>query len=223
MRKFAISDIHGCLKTFEALLDEIQFSTSDELYILGDYIDRGPDSKGVIDLIWKLEQEGYHVRCLRGNHEQMLLDILDQPSRSYDPGDEQLLDSFRVNHAMRIPEKYIKWCRQLPYYFEVDEYLLVHAGFNFNIDDPLSDTHAMMWIRNWRADIDREWLNGRIVVHGHTPTPRHAIEIYLQTLAYTPELIIDNGCVYHGRHEQLGELCALDLGERKLTFQKYIG
>ena len=66
MRKFAISDIHGCLKSFEALLDKIQLSTSDELYILGDYIDRGPDSKGVIDYIWKLEQEGYAVKCLRG-------------------------------------------------------------------------------------------------------------------------------------------------------------
>ena len=142
MRKFAISDIHGCLKSFEALLDKIQLSTSDELYILGDYIDRGPDSKGVIDYIWKLERDGYAVKCLRGNHEQMLLNILDEASHPYDPGDEQLLDSFGVNHAMRIPEKYIEWCRQLPYFFEVDEYLLVHAGFDFNGPDPLADTHA---------------------------------------------------------------------------------
>ncbi|MEO0876095.1 MAG: metallophosphoesterase, partial [Bacteroidota bacterium] len=66
MRKFAISDIHGCLKTFEALLDQIQFTTQDELYLLGDYIDRGPDSKGVIDLIWKMQADGYQVKCLRG-------------------------------------------------------------------------------------------------------------------------------------------------------------
>lgn len=223
MRKFAISDIHGCLKSFEALLDKIQLSTSDELYILGDYIDRCPNSKGVIDSIWKLKQEGYTVKCLPGNHEQMLLNILDEASHPYDPGDEQLLDSFGVNHAMRIPEKYIEWCRQLPYFFEVDEYLLVHAGFDFNGADPLADTHAMMWIRNWRADIDRQWLDGRIVVHGHTPTPRPAIEMYLQTVEYTPEIVIDNGCVYYQRHAQLGSLCALDLGKRELFFQEYVG
>jgi len=51
MKKFAISDIHGCAKTFKALLKKINFSKEDELYLLGDYIDRGPDSKGVIDYI----------------------------------------------------------------------------------------------------------------------------------------------------------------------------
>ena len=81
----------------------------------------------------------------------------------------------------------------------------------------------MMWIRNWRADIDRQWLNGRIVVHGHTPTPRPAIEMYLQTVEYTPEIVIDNGCVYYRRHAQLGSLCALELGKRELFFQEYVG
>ena len=52
MNKYAISDIHGCLKTFKALLTKLDFSKQDELYLLGDYIDRGPDSKGVIDYIW---------------------------------------------------------------------------------------------------------------------------------------------------------------------------
>jgi len=74
MRQFAIADIHGHLKTFKALLREINFTVFDELFLLGDFIDRGPDSKGVIDYIEELKQTGYTVYCLRGNHEQLCLD-----------------------------------------------------------------------------------------------------------------------------------------------------
>ena len=52
MRQIAVSDIHGCLKTFDNLLDKLALTQLDELFILGDYVDRGPDSKGVIDRIW---------------------------------------------------------------------------------------------------------------------------------------------------------------------------
>ncbi len=69
MRKLAIGDIHGCNKTFKALLDQINLSKDDELTLLGDYIDRGPDSKGVIDTIINLQSSGYQVRALRGNHD----------------------------------------------------------------------------------------------------------------------------------------------------------
>jgi len=77
MKKYVISDIHGCAKTFKALVDRISFSREDELYLLGDYIDRGPDSKGVIDHIWDLLETGYTVHCLTGNHEQMFLHAID--------------------------------------------------------------------------------------------------------------------------------------------------
>ncbi len=204
-------------------MDKIQFSTQDELYLLGDYIDRGPNSKGVIDLIWKMQAEGYFVKCLRGNHEQILLDLINAPNHFSHRGDEQLLASFGVYHARYIPQAYLKWCDQLPYFFEVDNYLLVHAGFDFNTDEPLREIHAMMWIRNWRADIDRRWLKGRIVVNGHTPTPRPAIELYLETITSTPQLVIDNGCVFHGRRAGLGALCAFELTSKTLYFEEYIG
>lgn len=76
MKKYAITDIHGCNKTFQALLDKIAFTTADALYLLGDYIDRGPDSKGVFDTIFNLQETGHSVHCLRGNHEAMFLDSL---------------------------------------------------------------------------------------------------------------------------------------------------
>ena len=64
-RKIAISDIHGCNKTFQKLLFEtLNLQKNDQLYLLGDYIDRGPDSKGVLDTIQNLITNGYYVRCL---------------------------------------------------------------------------------------------------------------------------------------------------------------
>src|SRR5436190_4191878 len=74
-RIFAIGDIHGCALTLEKLLlHELQINRHDEIYFLGDYIDRGPRSREVIDLILALQKENYGVRTLRGNHEQLFID-----------------------------------------------------------------------------------------------------------------------------------------------------
>lgn len=74
-RVFAIGDILGCSKTFKRLLlKKIQIRKSDKIYCIGDYVDRGKDSKGVIDFILKLRKQGYHIHTLRGNHEQIMLD-----------------------------------------------------------------------------------------------------------------------------------------------------
>ena len=108
MRRFAITDIHGCAQTFKALLNRISFSKDDVLYLLGDYIDRGPDSRGVIDHIWKLQKEGYQVHCLRGNHEQMLLDEVASKNVWY-KGEHATLQSFNANSNKDIPKAYIEW------------------------------------------------------------------------------------------------------------------
>ena len=104
MRRFAISDIHGCRATFEKMLTEVlQLQKEDTLYLLGDYIDRGPDSRGVIDHIWALQKEGYQVHCLRGNHEQMLLDEVDKDGFWY-KGNRATLDSFQIKSNQGIPK-----------------------------------------------------------------------------------------------------------------------
>lgn len=222
MRKFAISDIHGCRQTFAKLLKTIDLQKTDELYLLGDYIDRGPDSKGVIDFIWELQTTGYTVRCLRGNHEQMLLNSCKPANQWADAGDPALLASFGVGRVQNIPQNYKEWMNRLPYYFEVDHFLLTHAGLNFNQPDPMKDLESMLWIRNWRADVDRRWLNGRIVVHGHTPAKRSVIEHFHQYATATPAVDIDNGCVYT-TYEEMGALCAFNLTENELTFEEYCG
>ena len=75
-RSFAITDIHGCANTLDALLDQIGLSQSDHLYLLGDYIDRGPRSKEVLDILLALQRKQYPMTVLRGNHEQLFLDAL---------------------------------------------------------------------------------------------------------------------------------------------------
>ena len=195
MSRYAISDIHGCAKTFKALLEKINFTKQDELFLLGDYIDRGPDSRGVIDHIWELQDKGFKVNCLRGNHEQMLLDEIDKVEEWYN-GEQATLASFEVTQNIDIPKKYIEWMNRLEYYFELDDYILVHAGLNFLRKDPLADLREMMWVRRWYDQIDYDWLGKRIIVHGHTPTKKSEIEDSLKILDHLPVIDIDSGCYY---------------------------
>lgn len=145
--RYALSDIHGCPKTFRLALHQINFSHEDELFLLGDYIDRGPDSQGVINFIWELEANGHKVICLRGNHEQMLLDHHYNNHRLYEwaPDDS-------VYHQT------MEWMNKLLYFYETPGYILVHAGLDFLNTDPFSDKDEMLWIRYWYGNIDRNWL-----------------------------------------------------------------
>ncbi len=224
MRKFAISDIHGCAKTFKALLERISFSTEDELYLLGDYIDRGPDSKGVIDHIWQLQETGYTIRCLRGNHEQMFLHVIDARNElsgfKETLGYVETLVSFGTSNVDHIPKSYINWMKNLDFYLEVDQYILVHAGLNFNAKNPFENKREMIWIRHWYEEIDREWLGDRIIVHGHTPTRQLEIKNSIRQLSEIPAIDIDNGCPFESFG--FGNLCAFELGTKAFTFQANI-
>lgn len=223
MKRYAISDIHGCVKTFRALLDQIAFSKSDILYLLGDYIDRGPDSKGVINHIWQLQTEDYQIFCLKGNHEQMLLDSAANPRHERHwlmHGGWATLDSFGLNNLSDLPAPYLQWMEKLPHYMEIEGYILVHAGLNLSIENPLADETAMLWARRWYTASRKKWLGNRIVVHGHTPIERSAIERGLQNLDFVPVLDIDGGCVFvEARYRKL---CAFDLDEQKLYFHERI-
>src|SRR5918998_722468 len=73
MRVLAIGDIHGCLHPFNDLLDWVKPDADDLVVTLGDYVDRGPDTRGVLDRLVGLKQSGMRLVCLRGNHEVMML------------------------------------------------------------------------------------------------------------------------------------------------------
>ncbi|MDJ1499284.1 metallophosphoesterase family protein [Xanthocytophaga agilis] len=199
-RRFAIGDIHGCFDTFRALVeDQIGLTQSDQLFLLGDYINRGPKQTKVLDYIIQLRASQYEVYPLRGNHEQMLLaDRLDE-----------------------IIPPYRDFFIELPYYYETDHFYLVHAGLNFLASDPLEDTYSMLWMRQSPLP-DEEFLNQRKVVHGHTI---HSLsEITLAIKNREPILPLDNGC-YRGLREAAGEygnLCALNLDSFELITQKNV-
>lgn len=222
MRKIAISDIHGCNSTFEALLQQINFSKEDQLFLLGDYIDRGQFSKQVLDTIFRLKAEGYQLQCLRGNHEEMLLWALSGHSYNLETflrnGGDVTLASFDVKHPRDIPEQYLNFLENLPLWIEAEEYIFVHAGLHFMPGtSPFEHTDKMLWIRNWYVDLDLEWLGARYIVHGHTPTPHATIQNLFRHFKGLRVINIDAGCVF--RQAGYGHLCAVDLSNQLLYFE----
>ena len=220
INKYAISDIHGCALTFQRLVEEkLALKKTDVLYLLGDYVNRGPDSKGVIDFIFALRGLGYQVHTLRGNHEDLLLDALydrKKHNRFLKNGGKITLQSFGVQHVDEIPEVYLQFFKETKFYFEVDNYLLVHAGFNFKKKEPFKDHHSMMWIRDY--DINEKILGDRIIIHGHTPEKKKDIKAQFNKSKIPKVINIDSSCVYYPKKGS--RLCAIDLSDLKLIFSK---
>lgn len=225
MRKFAISDIHGCNRTFKEVLQKIGLNKDDQLFLLGDYIDRGPDSKGVIDTIFDLQNEGYQVHCIKGNHEQMLMDVWQKNDLHYTRrwlmhGGAQTAESFGGFGIDEISEKYRDFFNGLEHSIISDEHILVHAGLDFGTTkDPMDVDHSMLWIRNWYYDIDYKWLGDRYIIHGHTPQTMEEIERMHAKYDLYRILDIDAGCCYNDI-KGLGYLCVIELNEKKIFFQK---
>lgn len=223
MNKYVISDIHGCLITFKHLLKKIHFSKEDKLFILGDLIDRGPDSKGVIDYIWELQREKYQIESIRGNHDQMMLDSIQSmkwQTRWLANGGWTTFGNFNVHSLSEIPAQYFHYIKDMPYFVEEDGYILVHAGLNFDTPHPLEDCNAMLWARNWYQKIDYSWLKDRIIIHGHTPIPKGEIASLFTQLSTNQYLNIDAGCVFKNRTKGLGVLTCFDMNRKQLIFQE---
>ncbi len=226
MSTWAITDIHGCANTFAALLRRISFARQDTLFLLGDYIDRGPHSKQVLDMILELRAAGHHVECLLGNHDWVLLHALDEPDteEAYNWksrfGGKATLRSFGVASEQEIPAQYIDLLESMDYYREYKDVLLVHAGLNLRAANPLADREAMLWIRYGDRRVNRDWLGDRIIVHGHTPRPRRKIQKQVEEFSKRPVISIDNGCVYQ-RHG-MNHLCALELDTMELVFEQNV-
>ena len=235
VKNWVIPDIHGYAKTLRALVEElIRPSRSDGLYFLGDYIDRGPDSKGVIDYIISLQEDEFNVKLLRGNHEDYLLRLYNKErvprhflglpvgnylkKEWYKYGGKTTMGSFGLKNVDELPEKYVNWLDSLEYYAEVDGYVLVHAGLNFEIEDPFSDTHAMMWVKDFQADLSK--IENRKVVHGHVPVSLDFINLVKESENF-PFIDLDNG-VYMDGKDGFGNLVALELSSLELVIQNNV-
>ncbi len=225
MNRFVISDIHGCYDTFCALISKINLKKEDQLYLLGDYIDRGPHSAKVIDYILELMDNGYQLYPLRGNHEQnMLFAEKEYDFKTFVHFVEKINKSADLIHEGRLIDKYRQFFESLPLYYLLPDYILVHAGLNFLIDNPLEDKNALMEIRKFEIPASHPLTANRVVVHGHVPTYFESIEGALRSSSKIP---LDNGCVYSKAHKiydykRLGNLLCLDLDRKKLIVQKNI-
>lgn len=216
----AIGDLHGCSLTLEVLLDRLDLKEDDHLVFVGDYIDRGPDSKGVIDRLLQLRHR-YRCTFLRGNHEALFLGYLDQGEFdiwSYNGG-TTTLDSYAVpGQGFVIPPEHIQFVRDTEMYLDTDEFLFVHAGLkpDRSVARNLADGDEMvfLWEREHLRydDADLPWE--KTVVCGHTPVPAPVNGEHL--------INIDTGCVYYMR-PSLGYLTAVRLPEREFISVPFMG
>ena len=228
MSKWIIPDIHGCARTLEVLLENLlKVTKEDELFFLGDYIDRGPSGKEVIDYVMGLQANGYNVHCLKGNHEDYCIQSweADNKSHLFKPkvqkeweavGASTTLKSFGVKRPRDIPHQYIDWMKDLKYYYELEHYILVHAGMNFKVKNPFEDTHSMIWTRSFKVDYSK--TDGRRIIHGHIPVDYSFIDLVVRNPKGYDFIALDNG-VFETNKPGKGNLMAFNPDDNTLIAQ----
>jgi len=167
---YAIGDIHGRLDLLLRAVDAIQADLdgrTGRVICLGDYVDRGPDSQGVVRFLMHSEKHG-SVTCLKGNHEQMMLDALAEPSLMgwwAGNGGAATLASY----GGRVPEEHLEWMRGLPTVAEAAGRVFVHAGFMPGFPLAEQEDEWAMWIRDRFLLAEKDFEGWPHIVHGHTP------------------------------------------------------
>ncbi|MCB1227445.1 MAG: serine/threonine protein phosphatase [Verrucomicrobiales bacterium] len=167
-RLLAIGDIHGCREELELLLETVDPGKTDRLVTLGDYVDRGPDSKGVVDRLLALDDETQWIPLL-GNHDQMFLEFLEDRSPNPDGwlsvGGWETLASYRDRVPGRHREFFAERC-QLWWRPEVVPVFFVHGSAHPHL--PLEE-QPEEWLL-WRRITDQRWPHesGRTMICGHT-------------------------------------------------------
>ncbi len=222
MYKYVMSDIHGCYDEFIKMLELINFSDKDELYILGDVIDRGYNSLDIIDYIVSHK----NITFLKGNHEKMYEDY-------FESGDALIWfsnggqNTFNELGRRDLYYRYTLYriVKDLPIIKVVDKFILVHAGLLF--PSGYEDMELDKLLEYQKEDINlwtRDYLNSDIqyedykIICGHTPVQTIRNRIGDSTIIHRPgHIFIDCGCV-HKSH--LGELGCLRLDDMKEFYIK---
>jgi serine/threonine protein phosphatase 1 len=208
-RVYAVGDIHGRLDLLQKLWTMIEADAEGAalhkvVIFVGDYVDRGRDSKGVIDFLLQAKLKGGEVICLRGNHDQSVLDFIADANfyRAWRPygapetllsygvmpprfDDQEGLEKTRMEFVQKCPPEHIGFFQNLSYSHFVGGYMFAHAGAKPGIPLEEQDPYDLLWIRD-------EFLNSRhsfekVVVHGHTPqdvAARRTNRIGIDTGAY---------------------------------------
>lgn len=242
---WSIGDVHGrfdlLLPLIEAITVDLYGSRAERKMVifLGDYIDRGPDSRGVLRLLAGLSpSQGVEWRFLKGNHEQAMLEFLDDPSagaRWCEYGGDRALQSWGLRapelahrteawarvaadlgHKLTTPE--MEFLKNLELSVTVGDYFFSHAGARPGLALDRQSPSDLMWIR--QSFLDSRTGFERLVVHGHTPTPRVHMDqrrIGIDTKAY------DSGVLTALRLEGSERSLLQAVGPRRSSDARYGG
>jgi serine/threonine protein phosphatase 1 len=168
-RLIALGDIHGCAAALDALLAEIQPQAEDCLVFLGDYVDRGPDSRGVLERVLDLRQQ-CRVVPLIGNHELMMLDAFEDHSQALfwlQCGGAETLASYG-NSPQNVPAEHLDFLRQMPFFHETEQYFFVHANYDPQLPLPNQSRQLLCWL-HLHVRLPPPHVSGKLAVVGHTP------------------------------------------------------
>ncbi|MBE9118178.1 serine/threonine protein phosphatase [Lusitaniella coriacea LEGE 07157] len=210
-RRIFIGDIHGHYNALMQLLDAIAPDLEDSVYFVGDLIDRGPQSAQVVEFVMK-----NNYPCILGNHEQMLLDILEDPEVPHHfrqawlySGGQSTIESYGDDG---IPSEHLQWFQNLPYYRDLGDVWLVHAGVHPDMPLEEQSTDQFCWIRDEFHTAKEPFFTNKLIITGHTITFTLP-GVQPGKLAHGPGwLDIDTGAY----HRQSGWLTGLDLTNRKV-------
>jgi serine/threonine protein phosphatase 1 len=209
---YAIGDIHGSLASLDRLMDTINPDFEhDQLLFVGDYIDRGPRPKGVVDFIIRLKNLAPgRVICLKGNHEAMFLDFLQGREKQLFllNGGLTTLEDYWGNWLeqkdLTLPPDHRQFYQELQLYHETADYIFVHGGLKPGVALPDQEEKDLLWIRGEFITSQEDF--GRRVIFGHTP--------FKEPLLMPNKIGIDTGAVYGNF------LTALKLPEEEFFFDR---
>ena len=232
MNIFAIGDIHGCIKQLVTLQDKIfnypEYNKDEDLLLyLGDYIDRGPSSKDIINHILQLQTEGIKSIFLMGNHEQFMIDFLfnkinnlsnwimngaDQTFKSYnieiaefikDGFEDDNIDKVRDVFLSKLTKEHVYFFKNLEITYTMGDYLFVHAGINPEKSLSEQSDIDFIWSRSDKF-FDKNFKFEKIIVHGHSPEK--------EVVNFPYRINIDPGCFFSGK---LSCVCVNDKNKKR--------
>jgi len=196
---YAIGDIHGNLDLLEELMEKIAPDLSRDLLVfMGDYIDRGPRSKGAVDYVRRLQSLASpdHVICLKGNHEAMFLNFLqgrDLELFLFNGGLSTLRDywgdDWEDREELVLPPDHRLFFEELRLYYETEAYIFVHGGLKPGVPLAEQGEEDLLWIRGDFIASMEDF--GKKVIFGHTPFQR--------PLVMPNKIGIDTGAAYGNR------------------------
>jgi len=169
-RRILIGDVHGHYDGLMTLLEAIAPGSEDQVYFLGDLIDRGPQSAQVVNFVQK---SCFH--CLLGNHEQMLLDVLAGAGETNITAQQAWLHSggyatVTSYKKATIPQEHLDWMLNLPTYLDLGDIWLAHAGVDPKISLEKQTAEQLCWVREEFHSIQKPYFPDKLIIVGHTIT-----------------------------------------------------